>query len=162
MTLSERYSDVTPFEDIYDLFFTTVTDDMFLEWMEQETYDHIERVLLNALVGFEFPKFKLYDYDEDIKEFNFLMDREEKVIITTLMVAQWLSYQLADIEVVKQKYTSKDFELTSQANHMAKLKDLKQSFLVESKHQQRLYKRRRIDSDGQVRTNFGGLGGGVL
>ena len=162
MTLAERYSGTTPFLEVYDLFFTTVTDDMFLEWMEQETYDQVERILLNGLMNFEFPRFKLYDYDVDAEQFNFILDREEMTIITTLMIVEWFSYQLADIEVVKQKYTSKDFELTSQANHMAKLNDLKKSFGEEAKKKQRLYKRRYVDGSGYVQTNFSGLGGGVL
>lgn len=162
MTDAERYAGTTPFDEIYDLFFTTVTDDMFLEWMKDETYDQIKNILIRALSNFQFPRFRIFDYDFNGSTFNFIMDVEEKNILVNLMIIEWFSMQLSDIELVRQKYSSRDFVLTSQANHMSKLQELKLGYELDSKKKQRLYKRRYIDSEGNVKTNYKSLGGGVL
>ena len=60
MTESERYAGTTPFQVIYDAFFALVTDDMYLEWAEEDTYADIKNILLAAIPKFEFPRFKLY------------------------------------------------------------------------------------------------------
>ena len=40
----------------------------------------------------------------------------------------WVNRQLASVDVTKQAYGSRDFEFTSQANHLDKLIKLKESF----------------------------------
>lgn len=66
------------------------------------------------------------------------------------------------IEVVDKKpYDNKryiylaDFKFTSQANHMSKLQELKKQYTTEGFHKQRLYKRRKKDKDGIMRSTFG-------
>ena len=72
---------------------------------------------------------------------------------------EWIKRQIATVDVTKQKYSSKDFELTSQANHLAKLIILKNDFKTDNKAAQRLYKRRKTDDDGYIVTNYAGFGG---
>ena len=47
------------------------------------------------------------------------------------------------------KYSGADFKMTSQANHLQKLLALLDESRRDSFHMQRLYKRRRIVSDGR-------------
>lgn len=54
----------------------------------------------------------------------------------------------------KKLYDNKVFKFTSQANHMQKLLQLKKDYEREGFHLQRLYKRRRIDDDGVIRSTF--------
>ena len=52
------------------------------------------------------------------------------------------------------KYSGTDFKMTSQANHLAKLLTLLAETQRQSHHMQRLYKRRRVDKDGTIRSNW--------
>ena len=159
MTEAERYAGTTPFQDIYKAFYTLVTDDMYLEWTEVETAADLENILIAAIPKFQFPRFKLYDYDKDLATFNFLLTQEEIEIFGHLMVIEWVVRQIATCDLTKQKYSSKNFELTSQANHLAKLIEMKKNFQLDNKATQRLYKRRLLDDDGYIRPNYSALGG---
>lgn len=167
MTESERYMGTTPFQVIYDAFFNLVTDDMYLEWAEEDTYADIKNILLAALTKFEFPRFKLYDYSfadlesdpPTIDQYNFILDQEEINIFANLMIIEWITRQLATVDITRQRYSSKDFVFTSQANHLSKLLDLKNTFKSESKSAQRLYKRRVLDTNGYIQANYAGFGG---
>jgi hypothetical protein len=55
------------------------------------------------------------------------------------------------------KYSGTDFKMTSQANHLAKLLTLLAETQRQSLHMQRLYKRRRVDSEGNIRSNWSSL-----
>jgi division protein CdvB (Snf7/Vps24/ESCRT-III family) len=46
------------------------------------------------------------------------------------------------------KYSGTDFKMTSQANHLAKLLALQKEIERQSLHMQRLYKRRKLSSNG--------------
>ena len=49
----------TPFSDIYDCFLAKITDDMYMELTEDETYQLLEQLLINAIPSFEFPRKRL-------------------------------------------------------------------------------------------------------
>jgi hypothetical protein len=59
------------------------------------------------------------------------------------------------------KYSGADFKFTSQANHLAKLLTLLAECQRQSHHMQRLYKRRRTNSDGMIESNWDVVGYGV-
>lgn len=185
----------TPLQTIYDAFLSSITDDMYMEWTKEETYDDIKNIFLSAMSGFQFPRFKLYDYHEEgdvigtrierveiekpeedpnaepefedveIKvyaktdAFNTELTREEINIFAHLMLVEWVNRQLASVDVTKQAYSSRDFEFTSQANHLDKLIKLKESFSKEATRLQRLYTRRKMDSNGFFVPNYQGFGG---
>jgi hypothetical protein len=73
------------------------------------------------------------------------------------MIVEWLGQQLATIELIRMKYSGSDFKFTSQANHMHKLKDLQKEYERKGFHLQRLYKRRKTDSKGIMRSTFGDI-----
>lgn len=56
--------DNTTFQEIYDRFFGKITDDMYLEWNKSDTERDLYNILMDALPGFEFPRFPLYDFNE--------------------------------------------------------------------------------------------------
>ena len=56
------------------------------------------------------------------------------------MVVEGLGEQLATTENTRLKYSGSDFKFTSQANHMAKIKVIMDSYRQECFHLQRLYK----------------------
>lgn len=169
----------TPFSVIYDSFLSKVTDDMYMELNELDTYRLLERLLQNAIHKFEFPRFDITNYEETevddvgtyegvdsdnmevpmIKyiggHFNVVLTQEEINIISTYMIVEWLGQQLASVENTRMKASGSDFKFTSQANHMAKLLTLKSDYEREGFHLQRLYSRREQDEDGIYKTTFG-------
>ena len=155
--MNEKYpiqGELTPFEDIYDRFFGKITDDMYMEWTEEDT----KNILIDAIPGFEFPRFPLYDFDIDAETFNCHLTSEEINIFALLMYNTWLQRQVASVEQTRMKYSGSDFKMTSQANHLAKLMELKKEAERQSHHMQRLYKRRKIiDKDGSIKSNWSTL-----
>lgn len=154
--------DPTSFADIYDRFLGKITDDMYMQdgnmWTKEDTMKDLKNILLDAIPGFEFPRFPLYDYDTDLEEFGSHLTSEEINILAMLMYDTWLQRQIASIENTRQKYSGSDFKMTSQANHLAKLMELKQEAERQSLRMQRLYKRRKlIDNQGSYRSNWSAL-----
>lgn len=168
----------TPFSIIYDSFLSKVTDDMYMELTELQTYAMLEELLFSAIHKFEFPRFDITDYEETIIEdegiyngvasdykdvkaliyneghFNSVLTPEEINILSTYMIVEWLGAQLASVENTRMKYSGSDFKFTSQANHMAKIQNMKANYEKEGFHLQRLYKRRKKDKQGIMRSTF--------
>lgn len=166
-------AELTPFAKVYDSFLTKITDDMFMELSELETYRLLEDLLMSAIPKFEFPKKPLtfetietedvvtyhgvendYQYSDAIiysgGYFTCSLDYEEINILATYMIVEWLGQQLATVENTRMKYSGTDFKFTSQANHMSKILQMKSDYDREGFHLQRLYKRRRVDDEGRV------------
>lgn len=167
----------TPFSCVYDSFLAKVTDDMYMELTELETFRMLQELLISAIHKFEFPRVNL-DFEEEYIEdeelykgvesdgievkalvFNggyFInkLSQEEINIISTYMIVEWLGQQLASVENTRMKYAGSDFKMTSQANHMAKILTIKKDYEREGFHLQRLYKRRVADDKGIMRSTF--------
>ena len=144
----------TTFETIINRFLGKITDDMYLELTPEDTIRDAKQFLIDAIPYFEFPRFTLYDYNEELEEYNVDLTAEEINILALLMKTAWLDRQINSIEVTRMKYSGADFKLTSQANHLSKLLQLKSENVRESTHAQRLYKRRKFNKDGTVASNW--------
>ena len=140
---------ITPFSIIYDSFLSKITDDMYMELTELDTFSMLQELLLSAIPKFEFPRVDLNNYELlDIEDqitykgiesenqlvsgviyssgyFNCRLSIEEINILSTYMIVEWLGQQLASIENVRLKYSGSDFKFTSQANHLQKVLVLK-------------------------------------
>lgn len=90
----------------------------------------------------------------DYSRFAASLTSEEINILANLMVETWAKRQLYSIEVTRMKYSGADFKMTSQANHLAKLENLRTEARREAFHMQRLYKRRRLDRRGHYHSNW--------
>lgn len=144
----------TTFQEVYDAFTSGITDDMFMELTKEDTDEILEELLMAALPHFEFPRQDIFDVDHYRKRFKCLLTAEEIRIIRSYMVVEWINYQLASIENVRQKYSGSDFSFTSQASHMDKLIKLRETYKDEGFKLQRLYKRRRRAEDGSYTSTF--------
>lgn len=171
----------TPFSKIYDNFLSKITDDMYMELTELETFRLLEELLISAIPKFEFPRVKINSYELSFVEdestykgvesngievpaiiygggyFDNNLNQEEINILSTYMIVEWLGQQLASVENTRMKYSGSDFKFTSQANHMQKLSALKKEYEREGFHLQRLYKRRKVDSKGIMRSTMGDI-----
>jgi len=169
----------TPFSIVYDSFLSKITDEMYMELTELDTFEMLEELLMTAIHKFEFPRVNLNDYelqgfdDQDVYNgvdsdnievpvfiynegfFNNVLTAEEINILSTYMIVEWLGQQLASIENTRMKYSGTDFKFTSQANHMQKLLVIKKDYEREGFHLQRLYKRRLANEDGIYKSTLG-------
>lgn len=169
----------TPFSKIYDSFLSKITDDMYMELTELDTFHLLEELLISAIPKFEFPRVDINDYEttfiEDEDTYNGIesnnievkaiiyssgyfvnkLSQEEINVLSTYMIVEWLGQQLASVENTRMKYSGSDFKFTSQANHMQKLLALKKDYEREGFHLQRLYKRRKADKSGIMRSTMG-------
>lgn len=91
--------------------------------------------------------------------FSVELTDEEINILALLMMCAWVNRQVASIENTRMKFTSSDFKMTSQANHLSKLMNLLAEAQRQSFHMQRLYKRRKITTDGTYVSNWSSLRG---
>lgn len=132
----------TTFQEVYDFFLAGITDDMFMELTKEDTEELLEEILLAALPHFEFPRKDIFDVDLDQEKFNVKLSLEEMSIIRQYMIVEWIGYQLASIENIRQKYSGSDFKFTSQAQHIDKLIALRNHYVDEGFRLQRLYCRR--------------------
>ena len=66
----------TSFVSIYDCFLTKITDDMYLELTELDTYRLLQDLLISAISSFEFPRVNLQNYELKMKLFT-----AEKIVI---------------------------------------------------------------------------------
>ena len=170
----------TPFSRVYDSFFSKITDDMYMELTEQDTFEMLYQLLISAIQKFEFPR-KNLEFTQQVEttitydptthaqigsehhttnaSFTQSLSLEEINILAVYMIVEWLSQQLASVENTRMKYSGSDFKFTSQASHMQKILALKKDYEREGFHLQRLYKRRKKDSDGIMRSTFGSIMG---
>ena len=66
---------------------------------------------------------------------------QEVQLLAVFMKNEWLKRALYTWSLIRQEYSTKDFQLTSQANHMDKLKQLVELSDYECKHMINLYSR---------------------
>jgi hypothetical protein len=144
----------TTFREMYDYFLSGITDDMFMELTPEDTEEMLEEILTAALPHFEFPHKDIYDLDRENKSFRCRLSLEEMTIIRLYMIVEWLGFQLASVDNVRQKYSGSDFKFTSQASHMDKLTKLKEHYQDLAFKQQRIYCRhmKGENADGYVST----------
>ena len=110
----------------------TVEDDFIIgvAWNDSLDLEEIPRVLV------------------DRSGFNIELSEEEINILALLMKQAWVQRQVTSIENTRMKYSGADFKMTSQANHLSKLLSLLEESRRDSFHMQRLYKRRKLSSEG--------------
>lgn len=56
----------TKFTDVYNRFLGKITDDMYMELTPQDTVKDLQRLLIDAIPGFEFPRCNLEDYTIEV------------------------------------------------------------------------------------------------
>ena len=71
----------TPFVDVYNRFLGKITDDMYVELTPQDTIKDLRNMLIDAIPGFEFPRYNLYDYivQTEVKD-------EDKILTTDFIL----------------------------------------------------------------------------
>lgn len=131
----------TPFREVYDAFLGKIDQDEWnlykdLEMLEQDWF----MLLKSAVERFMFPRVSL-EYSVEEQCFTEKIGQQEIQVLATFMRNEWLKRALYSWSLIRQEYSTKDFQLTSQANHMDKLKQSVDLSDYECKHMINLYSR---------------------
>ncbi len=116
----------TPYSEIDDMFLGDIRDETFLEFTEQEREEILNSLRTKAITRFKACRKDLYDRDNELKQFNQDLTEEEKLIIATCMRKYWLNDKVYNLELLKQRMSTKDWKMTSQAMHLLRLTTLVQ------------------------------------
>lgn len=127
-----------------------------------EAYDEIEEPTLSDTFADYCNCSEALQVEEDLDKldhWNIQLGIDEIEILASLMKLDWLAQQLDTVEMLRMKALSSDFEMPSQANHIAKLTNWYQETHNQLVLLQNLYHRRTVDEQGLVSPNYQSLGG---
>lgn len=102
----------TPFSAIYNCFLGKITDDMYMELTPEDTIKDLQRLLIQAIPGFEFPRKNLDDY-----EIKVVQMKEDEVLPDDFIIGViWndLSDNTVDVPDVIVEKSAFAEELTSE------------------------------------------------
>lgn len=122
----------TPFSEIYDRVYNKISDYSFLNLTQNEVEDILESYLLSSIVKFKKCKKDLSNRDQALKQFNEDLTDEEKEILATLMCVEYLTPKLITSELLKQKLSTKDYQLYSQANQIKEIREVRDKMKSEA------------------------------
>lgn len=115
----------TPYQDIYERFLTKIADQEFLSLPDDDIEEFCLKYLQSALLKFKKCKQDLKNRDDNLLQFNTTLLEEEQEILAILMMEQWISPQVYNIMNLKQFMGDREFRYYSQANHIDKLIELR-------------------------------------
>jgi len=121
----------TPYQDVFNIFLGKISDYTLASYTDEQLDEIFINFLDGACVRFKACQQDLFSRDDTLKQFNVNLTNEEKQILARAMVLEWIEPQISDALLIKQQMTDRDFQITSQANHLKGLMALKESIHVE-------------------------------
>lgn len=128
---------MTSYEVVYDAFLSKILEDEWGFWTEEEIKQDLRALLEGAIPWFKFPRVSLNRGDDG---FENDLSNEEIQILATYMKCEWLNRTILTWENIKPLYEERDF---SQANLLAKFKDMLESEKYNALKLERVYYRSR-------------------
>jgi len=116
----------TNYDVVFTAFTSKITDPIFIELPVDDSEEQMIQLLNDGLIYFKNPKVDVFDKDDFNKVFNKDLGYGEIQIIASLMKSAWLERQISSLKLIEQKFTDRDFKLTSQASHLEQLVKLKE------------------------------------
>lgn len=112
----------TPYNDIYAYFLLKVNDYSFANMDQSDLEDMLKDYLKVAVSKFApYSNVKL-DRDDTSNQFYNDLSDEEKNILATLMVVEYLQSKLLTSDLLQQMLSDKDYRIYSQANQIKELR----------------------------------------
>ena len=111
----------TLYSDVYGAFLARIEED---DWLREEDLEVVDadmfQILQMAIFDFRYPRISLAPHQTDAG-FAATLTNAEIQVLATLMKLHWLRRQVNSWRNIKQQYSTRDFEFSSQANHLDKL-----------------------------------------
>lgn len=126
----------TPFEEVYSLFLSMITDYNLAEFTEEELNEELLTHMKRALSNFINTDIKI---NEDIEVFNKRLSGLEINIITLGMLSSYLNQKLYNSSLLKQQLSMKDYQQFSNANMIQQISELKSKTDKEFHYYQQRY-----------------------
>lgn len=121
----------TPYTVLYDSVLSKIKDYDFLNLEEQDIYSVLSDYIKPAIVAFRICKVDLSDRDEN--GFNVELNDTETEILANYMVINYLDSNYIRVPLVlKQTLSSKDFNVFSPANQLAKTMEVREKYRMEN------------------------------
>ena len=117
----------TPYSEVFDLFLASIQDYRINRLYEKSVEDmenYLIPFLIKAITNFRKCKTDLEDRDDTNKVFNQTLSTDEKVILSNLMIVEWLTKEVNDILGMKNYLQDTDFKTYSSAQNLKEKKDL--------------------------------------
>jgi hypothetical protein len=127
----------TPFSDVYGFFTRKVTDYSFINMTEAELNAILYELMQSAVVKFKSCKQNIFNRDDT--SFSVDLTDEEKEIIGTLMVVEWLTNKVASTQLLSMVMSDKEFKWSSQAQQLKELRQLRESMEEEANDLIKMY-----------------------
>jgi len=90
----------------------------------EQMENYLMPFLIKAITNFRKCKTDLEDRDDTNKVFNQTLSTDEKVILSNLMIVEWLTKEVNDILSLRNFLQDTDFKTYSQANNLKEKREL--------------------------------------
>ena len=115
----------TPFNNIYSLFLSQITDYNLQSLNNESLEANLQLWLLGAIGYFSNCSHDLTNFDLGLKQFNVVLNHNEKLILSKFMLSVYLDTHLIKEDLLKQNLNSKDYRMYSSANQIKALIEIK-------------------------------------
>jgi len=117
----------TPYSEVFNLFLASIQDyriNRLYEQSVEEMENYLMPFLIKAITNFRKCKTDLEDRDDTNKVFNQTLSTDEKVILSNLMIVEWLTKEVNDILGMKLFLQDTDFKTYSQSQNLKEKREL--------------------------------------
>jgi len=117
----------TPYSEVFNLFLASIQDYRINRLYEQSVEDmenYLIPFLIKAITNFKKCKTDLEDRDDENRIFNQTLSTDEKVILSNLIMVEWLTKEVNDILQMRLYLQDTDFKTYSQANNLREKREL--------------------------------------
>lgn len=117
----------TPYSEVFDLFLASIQDYRINKLYNQsitQMESYLTPFLIKSIINFKKCKTDLEDRNDINKVFNQTLSTEEKVILSNLMIVEWLTKEVNDILGMKLFLQDTDFKTYSQSQNLKEKREL--------------------------------------
>lgn len=118
---------LTPYSEIFELFLASIRDyriDRLYNQSVEDMENYLTPFLIKAITNFRKCKVDLEDRDDQSRVFNQTLSTDEKVILSNLMVVEWLTKEVNDVLQMRLHLQDTDFKIYSAANNLKEKREL--------------------------------------
>jgi len=117
---------VTSYSSIYELFLASIRDyqiDKLFEDSVESAEAYMKPFLIKAIANFTHCTKDLEDRDDEEQVFNSALTTIEKVILSNLMIVEWLTKEVNDVLQMRLHLQDSDFRTYAEANNLKAKRD---------------------------------------
>lgn len=129
---------MTSFQEVYDFFLHSITDDLYITLDEEETKEDIFVFLKIAIIKFRYPKINL-SYKSEEERFENELTSDECYILSLYMLLEWLNRQMATVRLTEMQYTGSDLKSIGTKSQMSTLTEAYNHFNKELEKELKYY-----------------------